>query len=215
MTHEKYFHTFYRVNTGYTANGISKERAEAFYSEIKKRFTANGWEYHEPKMSGACPTITKGKTRLYCHPTALSGPVEESILKSHEVENILTDKSFETFALCPYRFVGRDVYDELMDWNDTEYQQYLVRKQPEIEKALLNAFTTKRKDLFRSEGACFNVAKSFNVKRLTNYLTYTSSDPEQTFTKKLLDQLVETGKIMKVKIPNKGYCYRTIKTNGK
>ena len=72
----KIIDTQFHVEAGYNGGHMSREQYDAFYKELKEMFTEKGFRYEE--RENGCPDVVLGKTCLYCHPTCLSGPVEET-----------------------------------------------------------------------------------------------------------------------------------------
>ena len=113
---------------------------DAFYAELKKVFTANGFRYEERKIG--CPDVILGKTRLYCHPTCLSGPVEETHCQL--LEQILSGvKTFRLYSL--------DRHNELYDLTPEEEWAHYRSLAESVENDLLIAFKTKRSNLYKAK----------------------------------------------------------------
>lgn len=200
----KYYNIHYYVETGYTWDGLSKEKTDAFYDEIKELFTASGWEYIQPTTEYSGITVKKGKSSLYCHPTSLSGPIAEDIISSDEVEKIL--ERGKTFT---FRYMKN--YGELKDWTDDEYKNYLKSIENEIEQDLLSGCKTARKNLcVDGYQVCWNVAKKYRVNRITSYMTICSSDIEQRYVREVFEGLIEKGKITVIRKSDGGERHRAL-----
>ena len=66
---------------------MSEEKAGAFFAEVKRLFTEQGFGVKEGKYKNDCPEVYLGKTCLYCHPQELSGPVRKEYIG--RIEKIL------------------------------------------------------------------------------------------------------------------------------
>lgn len=79
---DTYIHTFIRVESGYVwGEGMSEDKTAAFYREVAEKLAVIGFtEKAEPSglcRIGTCPTMMRGKERLYCHPMDLAGYLRE------------------------------------------------------------------------------------------------------------------------------------------
>ena len=101
-------------------------------------FTEKGFRYEE--RENGCPDVVLGKTCLYCHPTCLSGPVEETHFLV--LEQILS--SGKTF-----RFYLLDKHNELQDFTPDEELEYYRTSTKSVENDLFVAFKTNRRSLFK------------------------------------------------------------------
>mgnify|MGYP007007856289 CR=1 FL=1 len=134
----KIIDTQFHVEAGYNGGHMSREQYDAFYKELKEMFTEKGFRYEE--RENGCPDVVLGKTCLYCHPTCLSGPVEE--IHFPVLEQILS--SGKTF-----RFYLLDKHNELQDFTPDEELEYYRTFTVSVENDLLVAFKTKRSNLFK------------------------------------------------------------------
>ena len=140
----KYKRTYFRINTpSYYNNkygvgfGCQQER-EDFDNHIVEMFLNDGWELKEKRSSNSCPEVIKDKQTLYLHPQHFSGAIlEENI--SH-IEKLLSSSTL-------FKFKKTDIYEDVFDLSDDEYIELLKSKQDEIEKDILEAFKTKRRNL--------------------------------------------------------------------
>ena len=135
----KIIDTQFHIEAGYNGGNMSKEQHDAFYAELKKVFTENGFRYAE-RSSVGCPDVILGKTCLYCHPTCLSGPVEETHLPL--LEQILS-------GVRTFRFYLLNKHNELQDFTPDEELEYYRTFTVSVENDLLVAFKTKRSNLFK------------------------------------------------------------------
>lgn len=138
--HIKIIDTYFRIEAGYNGGDMSKEQHDAFYAEIKKLFMNNGFRYEARKYQSECPDVILGKTRLYCHPQSLSGPVEE--VHFPMIEQLLSGAK-------TFRFLHTDKYKELFDMTPDEELQHYHSCMETVQNDLLTAFKTKRRNLFK------------------------------------------------------------------
>lgn len=69
------YDVYFRIEAGYNDGRMSHEQHDRFYTEIRALFSRAGFTILENPPG--CPSFQLGTTCLYCHPTELSGPVEE------------------------------------------------------------------------------------------------------------------------------------------
>lgn len=199
-----YYKTYFQIEAGYNGGNMSREKCNAYYDEIQNLFTAAGWTFTRKRdLESVCPTVALEKSSLYCHPQSLSGPVAENLLEHGIVESII--QNAKTFSL-----VRTDRYEELKDWDDAAYFDHLKRIRPQIEETILALCQTKRKNLC-VDGAqiCWNVAQAIRVKRIEDYLGFSSSNPAHLFVQQVFDQLVKDGRIEELERRKGGIGYRT------
>jgi len=113
MDKPAYINTYFRIESGYDGGRMPEEKAGAFFAEVRKLFSEHGFSMKERK--GGCPDVYLGKTRLYCHPQSLSGPV----LKEHTelIEGILAQGT-------TFQYLRTDAYDEILDLTEEEELAY-------------------------------------------------------------------------------------------
>ena len=110
-----YTDTYFRIESGYEwGRGMSEEKTEAFFAEIRSLFSQNGFTIEERKYGG-CPDVVLDKTRLYCHPQELSGPVRKDLIE--HIEKILTQGT-------TFQYLRTDTYGELLDLTEEEELAY-------------------------------------------------------------------------------------------
>lgn len=91
------YDVYFRIEAGYNDGRMSHEQHDRFYTEIRALFSRAGFTILENSMG--CPSFQLGTTCLYCHPTELSGPIEEPHIAL--VENLLkTGRSFRCTIKC-------------------------------------------------------------------------------------------------------------------
>jgi len=198
MFHEVYF----RIESGYQwGNGMSSEKYKKFNDEICKLFSKNGWEIVDGKSSGVCPSAEYGKSKLYLHPTQISGPCDDSLV--YGIEKML--KNGKTFE-----FITTDIYSQLYDMNDEEYADYLNSKRNDIEKLILTSCKTQRKNLFVYEDTLLmGISEKIKVKRITDYMGICYPCLESEFAKNVFEDLLSKGKIVSAELKKGGIGYRT------
>jgi len=212
----KYSDTYFQINgNGYDSSGRTpwQEHIKAAYNdELKSLFTFHGWDFHEPEMNAAAARVTKGRSNLYLHPQNFSG-ICENAERAGLLEAFQTAKTF----VC----TGVDVYDEIFDMSDDELAALLESKREAIESELLEAFTTKRRNLYITNLGFFGVngkiAKRHSIKRVaidgkksrdgkddcTNAICF-------EFVSGIFDELVSVGKIVAAQTKD-GAGYRAAK----
>ena len=110
-----YTDTYFRIESGYEwGRGMSEEKTEAFFAEIRSLFSQNGFTIEERKYGG-CPDVVLDKTRLYCHPQELSGPVRKELIG--RIEKILTQGT-------TFQYLRTDTYGEVLDLTEEEELAY-------------------------------------------------------------------------------------------
>lgn len=159
---------------------------EDFHQEMKDLFLAAGWDRHEPKYANTCPEYSKGKSRLYCHPTEISGPCEASLIP--EVCRQIGRATKCTVMKAEDR--GR-----VFDITPEQYMEALKVLRTAIEKDLLREFSLsdRRSDDDRHE----NVMLKYRVMTLENHTDMLSSlHPYWKYTGEVLNDLIAQKKIV-------------------
>jgi hypothetical protein len=188
------------LKAGYKwGSGMSKETSIAFHNELNQLFINAGWEIKENRSS--CPEAWKGKNNLYLHPMNASGVVQEDLIP--EVEKILsTGKTFEHYHT--------DVYDIIYDMTDEEYTDRLNCQKDDIRRDLLEAFKTKRCNLYitNTGGVISNVKQKYYIKRLSRCMVQSSNDIEWAYVANLFNEMVDEGCFVTANTKS-GIGYRT------
>lgn len=91
------FHLLFSLESGYEwGKGLSHEKTDAFYKEIKEKFHGEGFDMDRTGCTSQAMYLVKGKTRLYVHPMEISGycetlhiPQITAILKKETVHSVL------------------------------------------------------------------------------------------------------------------------------
>lgn len=198
-----YYNVYFRIEAGYNGGNMSREKSNAYYDEIEELFSAAGWNITQKRRSGTSPTVAKGKSSLYCHPQSLSGPVAKDLLTNGVIESII--QNAKTFT-----WIATDRYEELKDWDDKAYFNHLKRTEGQIVEALLSSCKTKRRNLcVDGQLVCWNVAQAYRVKRVGDYLGFTSKNPAYQFVQQVFDQLIKDGWIEELERLKGGIGHRT------
>jgi hypothetical protein len=133
---DKYIYTGFDIHTvGDIPGGYweSEEDCCRFHSELEKKFAAAGWE-----VSGC--DVKRGKSYLYIHPTRILGAVKEN-----EIEEVcLLLQSAETCRLW-----GFEKIQEQYDMTLAQAEEYLWRKQDEIEIDIARELKTTARKFFK------------------------------------------------------------------
>lgn len=198
-----YRNVHFRLESGYRWGiGLDQSKSEEFHEEINNLFIDAGWEIKQKEFSCACPEAEKGKNRLYLHPMDASGELQEDMVS--EVEEILSKgKTFKHYHT--------DIYEILYDMSDEEYQSWLNERKENIEKDILEAFATKRKNLFitNTSGVIQNVKEKYHLPRVQQHINRSSNDIEWKYTRDIFEQMIKRGKFAIAETKN-GLGYRTI-----
>lgn len=172
----------FRIDSGYEwGKGLEVTKIDRFNSEMRSLFTNAGWEVIESNTPGGCDTYKKGKSSLYIHPMELTGPLNINLLK--EIEDLLSKAT-----TCELYKI--DTYEDVMDWTEEEYLNYLNNKKEKIKKSILEYIIPCRKayvsDIVR------DILRKHGKNTLSNYRCVTCSDDiDYVFVEKLIEELVE------------------------
>lgn len=196
-----YRHVYFRLNSGYEwGSGMSQDKAENFYSDILALFAAEGWTIKEPYRSGSGATVTNGNSSLYIHPQEASGYVTEELIPA--VSAALEHG-------CTFKHYATDIYETAYNWTAQQYRDYLNSKRGDINAALLEAFKTPRRNLYKFDYIILPfVASKFHVQRLDGQNGHCTGDITEQVIREMFTALVNTGKIDKGETKN-GTAYRT------
>lgn len=196
-----YQHCYFRIEANYTS--LNKERVNYLFDEIVELFNQKGWKTLHDYGDGRCPEIQKGKSVLYVHPQALSGDVDVDLID--EIEETLNGG-------IRFEFYKTDKYQEVFDWTDEQYTDYLNKNKDKIIEDLLQGFKTKRSNQVIipdfSCGPIRMVCDRYEVRRIGTGGIKTSSNLDWNYVFDRFTQLVSSGKIL-VGSTNKGWGFRT------
>lgn len=196
----EYVNVHFRIDAPYYQHSndynYTQEQKDEFYSEVYSIFKNLGWDI---KTNNGCDYIYKDKQKLYLHPQDFSGDILKNDIKIiHEVlQNAKTFQSRWT-----------DVYKNLYDIADEEYKNILLSKERFIKDDILNAFKTKRSNLYicDSWGVLENVFNKYKIQRLSCYNKYFGFGIMQEIFKELINnELIKTAEC------KNGTGYRTNK----
>lgn len=123
------YDVYFRIEAGYNDGRMSHEQHDRFYTEIRTLFSRAGFTILENPPG--CPSFQLGTTCLYCHPTEISGPVEEPHIAL--VERVLRQGT-------SFQYQTTDRYDRLYDFTVEEELAYYL--QHYSEQLFLEAFRT-------------------------------------------------------------------------
>lgn len=184
-----YTDTYFRIESGYEwGRGMSKEKTEAFFAEIRSLFSENGFTIEECKYSG-CPEVVQDKTRLYCHPQELSGPVRKELIGC--IEKIL--KQGTTF-----QYLRTDTYGELLDLTEEEELAYYHEVHDmTIEGVFSEAFRTKHRDLYKNrEQVREKLVGKIRVKTLRESCVWSTTSPAWRYIREIYEKMLAEGKLV-------------------
>lgn len=184
-----YFDTYFRIESGYDGGRMPEEKAGRFFDEVKRLFMEKGFSIKEGKYKNDCPEVFLGKTRLYCHPQSLSGPV----LKEHTelVEEILSRGT-------TFQYLHTDTYDEIFDLTEEEELAYYHETHDmTVESVIRDAFRTKRRNLYKNRGQVLDMlVKKLHVKTLRGGSVYSNSSPAWRYIREVYERMTVKGELV-------------------
>lgn len=195
-----YKHVYFRLESGYQwGRGMDQDKTEKFYSDILALFEADGWTIAEPYSSSGA-TVTNGNSSLYIHPQSAGGYVTEDLIPA--VSAALQHG-------CTFQHYATDIYDTAYNWTARQYREYLNSKRGDINAALLEAFKTPRRNLYKFDyNALPVVISKFHVQRLDGQNGHCTGDITEQVIREMFTALVNTGRIDKGETKH-GTAYRT------
>ena len=177
------------------ANDASKKAVAAFYDEVVKVLTAEGWALKNEKYGpGNCPQLKKGAQYLYCHPQQISGHV-----KIEDIETL--EAKFKAMTSC--RYYATDNYGDIIVTTSADDEKQLYRDQyaeglTEVWKEFI---TTKRRDLYKDKkvvehyiAQCISIQNN-RIDRLNGTDNYNMRNPLLEFVCEEYDRLLQAGYI--------------------
>lgn len=196
-----YQHVYFRLNSGYEwGSGMDQGKTENFYSDILALFAAEGWTITQPYRNGNGAAVANGNSSLYIHPQAVSGYVTEDLIPA--VSAALEHG-------CTFQHYATDIYDTAYNWTARQYRDYLHSKRGDINAALLEAFKTPRRNLYKFDyNALPVVISKFHVQRLDGQSGHCTGDITEQVIREMFTALVNTGRIDKGETKH-GPAYRT------
>jgi hypothetical protein len=196
-----YKHVYFRLDSGYVwGEGMGQNKTENFYSDILALFAAEGWTITQPYRNGSGATVANGNSSLYIHPQAVSGYVTEELIPA--VSAALEHG-------CTFQHYATDIYETAYNWTAQQYRDYLNSKRGDINAALLEAFKTPRRNLYKFDyNALPVVISKFHVQRLDGQNGHCTGDITEQVIREMFTALVNTGKIDQGETKN-GTAYRT------
>lgn len=194
-----YRKVWFRIRSQYDGRyGWPSETArQTFQEETRHLLQDAGWTLHESRGSGVCDTATLGKQDLYIHPMALSGVIDEDSIP--KIEELLSQaQTFHCYHV--------DRYEEYLDMTDSEYKEMLESQKESITADILEAFKTKRRDLFKTGPVLDSIAKKYSVNRLCDQ--HKENDFAYELVQNIHAVLLDEGKLVMAST-SKGLGYRT------
>ena len=185
----KLVNVHFRINSGYVWGGdhpgMSKEKEDAFFAEIRNLFTEAGYEIKPIKYT-ECPGIVKEFTDLYAHPMDIWGYCEECRIP--EIEAILAKGT--TFS---HRCT--DTYKQVYPYNrEQEIEYYRQNFHDHVQSNLLSHFSTKRRNLYKPQREVVErLANQIRISTIEHTLGVSSGDPCETYIYELYKDLVSKG----------------------
>lgn len=185
----KLVNVYFRLDSGYVWGGdhpgMSKEKEDAFFAEARRLFSEAGYEIKPIKYT-ECPGIVKEFTDLYCHPMDLSGYCEESRIP--EIEAILAKGTTFTHRRT-------DTYKQVYPYNrEQEIEYYRQTFRDYIHNELLSRFTTKRRNLYKSQREVVEqLADQIRIDTIEHSSVISSGNPCETYIHELYKEMVTKG----------------------
>lgn len=180
------FHLLFSLESGYEwGKGLSHEKTDAFYKEIKEKFHGEGFDTNITGCTSQAMYLVKGKTRLYVHPMEISGYCET--LHIPQITAILKKGG------CTFRLVKDTIAEEVYSFTDEEEMEYYrARYGTCIHRNILDAFSNRRagkEDILSMMASRINVATTSHL----HGIGYDS--PAYRFVHEAYDRLVNNGKL--------------------
>lgn len=192
-----YVKSYFWVESGYVwGKGMDKEKVKKFEAEVKTLLSSIGFDRWEKSMEHTSIEGFRGAESLYCHPQDLVGYIIKDRIK--EIEKVI--KQGKTFD---FRYTR--TYEEAYNYTEEELKQELESKRPEVEQKILEAFKTKRRNLYKSSKPLWDLKT--DIKYFKNKSSL--KDIERHFILTLFDNLVKEGKIIESNNDKVGKIYRT------
>lgn len=188
----KLVNVHFRIESGYVWGGdhpgMSKEKEDTFFAEMRQLFSEAGYEIKPIKYSG-CPGIVKEFTDLYCHPMDLSGYCEENRIP--EIEAILAKGT--TFS---HRCT--DTYKQVYPYNqEQEIEYYRQNFHDHVQNNLLSLFSTKRRNLYKSQQEVVEqLANQIRINTIEHTFGVSCGDACETYIYELYENLVSKGMLI-------------------
>lgn len=200
VSYDIYTPGYYDPETG----NLGFEEAEriAFHADIEQVFYAAGWT-----IKGCY--VVKGKSSLYLHPQQLLGFVHAELVD--KVKDIIANGT--TFKLGP---CGMRIISVAYDVTAEQEHAHLMTRREEIENELLEAFRTKRRNLYRVPGYQLwtRIMLPLGQKHGIPAIAEEVNNAAGRFVNEVLSSLIREGKIH-MTIINGNMAYRTVvKTAG-
>ena len=184
-----YTDTYFRIESGYEwGRGMSEEKTETFFAEIRSLFSQNGFTIEERKYGG-CPDVVLDKTRLYCHPQELSGPVRKELIG--RIEKILTQGT-------TFQYLRTDTYGDVLDLTEEEELAYYREVHAMgIEGIFSEAFRTRRRNLYKSREQVQEIlVEKLRVKTFRESSVYSSTSPAWRYIREIYEKMLAEGKLV-------------------
>lgn len=174
-------HVYFRVESGYM-----KKSSVPFYDELKVLFSGHGYVWEDSGYDTIY--LIKERTKLYCHPQNLSGPVMTEHV--YEIANILlSGKTFEYLKTD----ISKDIYaftpDEELSFYKQKYghmMQHMIRQE----------FTTTSRKQYLPKSLLNDLARNIEINTPDHYTGSSDSNPVFKFIGEIYNELVELGHII-------------------
>ena len=164
------YDVYFRIEAGYNDGRMSHEQHDRFYTEIRALFSRAGFTILENPPG--CPSFQLGTTCLYCHPTELSGPIEEQ-----------------------YQITDR--YDRLYDFTVEEELAYY--RQQHSERLFLEAFRTSDPSKYHLRDEVLEeLVRQLMVHTVRAPLGCSFDSPCVHFAREIYASLVQSGLLIEI-----------------
>lgn len=174
-----------------------RENATKFCYEIVEILQKAGWklatEEWRDRQSGACPQLTKGNQKLYCHPQNISGCVS-----ADEVEAVA-----QLFTQAKtFRHYKTDIYRDVIVTTSTadEMELYHQTHDATVMDVLKELTTTKRSNLYKNEVSVWHsLFNRIKIKTERAGKIYSFDNVEQTYASEVIQKAKADGWLVSAK----------------
>ncbi len=188
----EYRNVYFRIDSRYQYDAAwpDDDAKAAFRDETRCLFQDAGWALR-PGSNGGCDVVMLGQQELYLHPMNFSGVV--AVENVPEIEAMLAQAK-------TFRCRGVDLYETYLDLSDEDYWSLLESRKDEITAAILDAYRTKRRNLYRVGEAALGIAQRFSVHRLCDKEGHRNK--ANLYVSQLVEAMIADGRLITAKTRN-------------
>ncbi|MEH2938319.1 hypothetical protein [Lawsonibacter sp. JLR.KK007] len=185
----EYRNVYFRIDSRYQYDTAwpDDDAKVAFRDETQRLFQNAGWALRLG-YNGGCDVVTLDQQDLYLHPMNFSGVVA--------VENVPKIEAMLAQAKT-FRCRGVDFYETYLDLSDEDYWILLESKKDEITAAILDAYRTKRRNLYKVGEVALGIAQRFSVHRLCDKEGHRNK--ANLYVGQLVEAMIEDGRLITAK----------------